>query len=289
MGLGAIRGNKTTFFARTSQAHGLVEGSEIWIAGKQVGLVARVSFLPAVDSVDRILLELRVIDGHRDLIRRDSRGQITGGARLISNPVLSVTPGSQQEQPLSPGDTLRMLPQFDAERTAARAQAAMLDLPIALTELRAALRDAPETATRITSLFFTRDTTGATPTFPRMVTDLAELVSGMDSGTVGLIARNRTLAAQARQALQSLDELERLYTGDSAAPALRYARNTALLPRLDTLFADVQRLMGSVSARVSEVRGSRIDSLQGAMDRLTTSIGALKRDMRSRPLRYLVF
>src|SRR5919206_274805 len=79
--VGALHGRTFRLYLRTSQARGLMKGSEVWLAGVKVGLVSHVEFLPpaATDTTERLLVAFDVLAPYRGHIRRDSYAQIRSG------------------------------------------------------------------------------------------------------------------------------------------------------------------------------------------------------------------
>ncbi len=90
------------------EAPKLAVGAEVWIGGKQVGEVTRVSFIPyRGDSTSRIGITLRYPHSFHEQVRKDSRIRITS-ARIIGAPVIDISPGTAAAPAISHDDTLFM-------------------------------------------------------------------------------------------------------------------------------------------------------------------------------------
>src|SRR5215207_778262 len=60
--VGALRGETLRLYALTSQARGVIKGTEVWVAGQKVGLVETVRFRPpTADTAARVVLVLDVL------------------------------------------------------------------------------------------------------------------------------------------------------------------------------------------------------------------------------------
>jgi ABC-type transporter Mla subunit MlaD len=90
------------------EAPKLARGADVWVAGKHVGTVTQVAFMPFHgDSTARIAVHIRFPHEVHYLIRRDSHIRITS-ARLIGEPVIDISPGSPSSPLIPHGDTLYM-------------------------------------------------------------------------------------------------------------------------------------------------------------------------------------
>jgi ABC-type transporter Mla subunit MlaD len=97
------------------QARNLRAGAPVWIAGKRVGDVVSVEFLPSgVDTVARLALTLEVAERHLDQVTAGSTVRITSD-RFIGEPVVDIVPGP-------PGPSVRAGDTLYARRVADRAQ-----------------------------------------------------------------------------------------------------------------------------------------------------------------------
>jgi ABC-type transporter Mla subunit MlaD len=119
------------------QAVGIVDGSAVWVGGKEVGTVTRVAFMPSsMDTVSRVALTLELPRRLQPQVRRDSRVRFTS-ARLIGARVVDIIPGTAAAAELAPGDTLFQEEQITAAELTARAAAVKADLDTVLIGVRA--------------------------------------------------------------------------------------------------------------------------------------------------------
>ena len=75
--VGGLHGETVNLYVTTSDATGVLKGTEVWVAGKKVGLVTAVRFRPvSTDTVQRVLIKADVLKQYLPLIRGDSRADI---------------------------------------------------------------------------------------------------------------------------------------------------------------------------------------------------------------------
>src|SRR5690348_13362784 len=73
-GVGKIRGDKQKLLVVSGHARGLINGSEVWLAGQRIGTVLGMDFLPpTADSQARLLIIAEVKRSAASQIRRDSK------------------------------------------------------------------------------------------------------------------------------------------------------------------------------------------------------------------------
>ena len=105
--VGALHGDTVKVYATTSDATGVLKGTEVWVAGLQVGLVKDVRFRPVTsDTLQRVLIEMDVLKQYMPLIRGDSRADIRPAGTLIGAPVVYIREGTAAAPVLKPNDTV---------------------------------------------------------------------------------------------------------------------------------------------------------------------------------------
>jgi ABC-type transporter Mla subunit MlaD len=105
--VGRLHGRTTRLYVTTSQARGVIAGTDVWLDGEKVGRVEWVRFRPpATDTAERLLIALDVFASVRPLVRRDTRAQIRPGSSLIGAPVVHLVGGTPDAPEVAAGDTL---------------------------------------------------------------------------------------------------------------------------------------------------------------------------------------
>src|SRR5688572_2111236 len=118
------------------EAPGLILGSPVWIAGKEVGTVERLSLLPVGDDTTaRVALTIELPRSMREYVRRDSRVRLTS-ERLVGSRVIDIVPGTSASPILEPGDTLRLIRHITAAALTQQAALVQHGLDSALVALR---------------------------------------------------------------------------------------------------------------------------------------------------------
>jgi hypothetical protein len=106
--VGGLHGDTVKLYVTTPDATGVLKGTEVWVAGKKVGLVAAVRFRPVTsDTVERVLIDADVLQQYLPLIRGDSRADIRPAGTLIGAPVVYIREGTAAAPALRPRDTVR--------------------------------------------------------------------------------------------------------------------------------------------------------------------------------------
>jgi phospholipid/cholesterol/gamma-HCH transport system substrate-binding protein len=99
--------------ARFASADGLRPGAEVQLAGVRIGKVDDVRLLPVTNNPDNYRVETTLsldakVNGHpiTDLVRTDSKAQLTSPSLLGSDKVINLVPGTAAGQPISDGAEL---------------------------------------------------------------------------------------------------------------------------------------------------------------------------------------
>jgi hypothetical protein len=270
----------------------VLKGTEVWLAGRKIGLVDDVRFRPiAVDTAARVMIVLDVLEEYAPLIRRDSFAQIRTGGTLIGAPVVFISRGSTDAPSIGHRDTLATRPQSDVEGVGSRLAVASRDIPAIVGNLR----------TIGTQLGSARGSAGAILQLDPSARELAVLQARAERltrsvttgpGTIGLAMRGGDLSARARRLMARADSLRATATArrtpGSAAPAV--PADSALLRAL----TEVRNEVSITRALLAEPRGTAgraaADSAMALeLARFDRELGALIRDIKQRPLRYLAF
>jgi phospholipid/cholesterol/gamma-HCH transport system substrate-binding protein len=287
--VGALRGSTVRLYAPTNQARGVLKGTEVWLAGRKVGVVDDVRFgPPSVDTAARVVIVMDVLEEHADQIRRNSFAQIRNSGTLVGAPVVFVATGSPHVPPVRHRDTLATRPQSEVEGVRSQVAVATRDVPEIIANLRsigAQLGSARGSAGAI--LQFDPSAREYSVLQQRAGRFTRSVTSG--PGTVGLTMRGGELAARARALMARADSLRIA----AAAPrtTMGRARSDSLLLRAIT---DVRNDVSITRALLAEPRGTagRVladSALALELARFDRELDALIRDVKQRPLRYVAF
>jgi ABC-type transporter Mla subunit MlaD len=287
--VGRLKGETMRLYAPTSQGRGVIKGTEVWVSGQKVGVVDDVHFRPAsVDTSARVVLALDVLTDVEAQIRRDSYAQIRIGGTLIGAPVVVITPGSTGAAHLSDEDTLQTRPQSDVEGVTSQLAFASQDFAALLTNFRLI----------VAQLDSARGSAGAILSLDGRSRELALFQAGTEQltqrvtaggGTLGLALRGGDLTARARHAAAQADSIRALVASESTALG-RFRRDSTLLRTV----SEVRNELSITRALLAEPRGTAgrtgADSaIVRQLARLEAELGALIRDAKRRPLRYIAF
>ena len=287
--VGKLHGRTTRLYITTSQARGVIAGTDVWLAGEKVGRVEGVEFRPpATDTSQRLLIALDVFESVRPLVRRDTRAQIRPGGSLIGAPVVHLVGGSAAAPEVAPGDTLMTIAPHEFGHAEDQIAQVAEDLPVVLDNFQSVRNQ----------LFSTRGTIGAlgsdsgTREF-RALNQRAARLSARATRRLGTLSRfdDGELIGRIQRALATADSLRRQAsarhafgaTGDSSIR--RSVRDSRL--QLDS----IQEALGAPDSDAARRSSARPDLAQLRQQVAATAaqMHRLEADMARRPLRYFVF
>ncbi len=283
--IGALHGKTTRLYLVTDMASGVLNGTEVWLAGKKVGLVRSVELRPPVsDTAERIAIAMDVLDPYVRYIRRNSDIRIQPGGRLIGSPVIYIEVGTAAAPGVSAGDTLRAGAQVQARSGLADASS----LGDSLTEIAT-------TASTIRSQFDStaNDLSGLARTSSRQanavhvaldnLSDRALASHGTLAGFVRDSARLRADAAR----MSALADSIGMAANNGSGEIGRFRRDSTLvLQARQTLVsvADLRRRVARYAGRSDE--GT---VLAAQLDRAHAQLDSIVQDAKTHPLRYITF
>jgi phospholipid/cholesterol/gamma-HCH transport system substrate-binding protein len=286
--VGALHGDTVRVFAATDQARGLLKGSDVWLAGQKVGVVADITFRdPSVPVAERLLIELELLEQHLPQLRDDSYAQIRTGGSLIGAQVVYLTTGSISAAPVKQGDTLRAEPQGDAETVASQIASASRQFPAIINNVKL-LSAQLESARGTLGAFGAEEGVQQLGQVGQRAADFSgRALSGR--GTIGLALRRDDHLVRAQSAMARADSIAHLLASRSTSYG-RLRRDSTLLREISS----VQNELSIVRTMLAEPRGtagrvladSAIVRELGALER---EFGRLKRDFIRDPLRFIGF
>jgi phospholipid/cholesterol/gamma-HCH transport system substrate-binding protein len=121
-------------------ASGLREGGQVTVAGKLVGAIDKIEFLPVDnDTLRNLKIRVSLDEGVAQQVRKDSRAHIkTLG--LLGDKVFDITPGTPRYAVLRDGDVIAIEPSVDYEAVLIQASGAVKEVVGLTTDLRKVTR-----------------------------------------------------------------------------------------------------------------------------------------------------
>ena len=287
--VGSLRGRTERLYATIPSARGVIPGTEVWLAGRQVGTVSDVVFRPpSADTATRIVLVLDVLQRDRHAVRRDADIRIRSGGSFVGSLVVALDGGSPTAPAVRPGDTLVSRGTTYVERARADLAVAGAQVPLVISNLRllaAQLRSARGTLGALGA-------TGSATAFEGVMSASTALVAHGLHGT-GTISRvlggTAPLGSVARTVMAQVDSVRRL-VGGAGTSLGRFRRDSTLLPAVAALrndVADLASLAASPDGTTGRLRGD--DALREQLARTRGELDALLVDLKRNPLRYVSF
>ncbi len=287
--LGRLRGDTFVLHAVLSEARGLLKGSEVWLAGKKVGKVTDIEFLPlSLDSASRLMVSMQVLEEYRPVIRRDAVAQVRAGGSLVGSPVVYLTAGAISAAMVQSGDTIHAKPQSDFEAAAGEFSLASKEFPAIISNIKTL--SGQMSGTEGTAGAFLNQPGGpGLPALARTTAQMGRLVRSLEgNGSAGLILRGGLM-----------DRVGRVMARADSVRALVASPNTSLgrLRKDSTLLAevaDIRNEMTLIRAQLDEPRGTagrlmQDSALTNAIAEAQRQMGLLFADIKKRPFRYIVF
>jgi ABC-type transporter Mla subunit MlaD len=287
--LGNLHGSTFRLYALTDQARGVIRGTEVWLAGQKVGVVKEVRFLPPTfPANNRLLVAMDVLADDRDEIRRNSTAQVRAGGTLIAAPVVYITIGTTAAPAVSPGDTIRALPQPDLETMASEFAVASREFPAIIDNVK--LLDDQLHGVNSTLGAFSVEHGGVELARTRIGAARFTTQVSSERGTIGLaLAPKSSLTRRARRAIARADSIRVLVSSDRTSYG-RFRRDSTLVRQVAELHDEMQRVrdrLSSPDGTLGRLRGDSalFTALNGAQHEMTLIMA----DIQRRPLRYIHF
>jgi phospholipid/cholesterol/gamma-HCH transport system substrate-binding protein len=261
-------------------ASGLKEGGPVMVAGKLVGAINKIEFLPVDnDTLRNLKVTVSIDAGVSQQVRKDSKAHIkTLG--LLGDKVFDITPGTPRFATLRDGDVIAIEPSVDYEAVLVQASGAVKEVVGLTTDLRKvtsgitrgegtvgqlvtnrALYDnlngtLANTNRLLVRLQNPRGTVGRLLDDPTLYVSLnktiasaSDLVSQLSTGngTIGKLIRDDSLYNHLVSTVANADSLTRMMThGDGTIPKLfndaqLYDKLVEAVTELNKVLVDVRR------------------------------------------------
>ncbi|HJR66830.1 MAG TPA: MlaD family protein [Gemmatimonadaceae bacterium] len=285
--VGRLHGDTYRLYIMTDAARGVIKGTEVWLAGQKVGLVAEIRFAPpGRDTLSRLGIELELLEEVQELIREDSFGQIRSGGSLIGAPVVYLTPGTSGRPMLANGDTVRAKPQVDTEGLTSAVALAGRELPIVIREAKQVRDDMRRATSQLSEL---QDNGGVSLSVVGSRAAGITRRATRGGGAVPMIMRERTVMARVSSAMSSVDTIRTLLASDSTSYG-RFKRDSSLARQI----ASVRDEMSILRSLIEQSRGTagRIandNAVTAALASAEKELGRTIEDIKRDPLRYVRF
>ena len=286
--IGALHGKTERLYVATSETRGILKGTEVWLAGQKVGLVADVSFRPpTTDTTDRMVVALDILTQYRSQIRGDSRAQIRSGGSMIGAQVVWVTPGSALAPVLASGDTIPSIKQNDTEELTSRMAGAGAEFPAIIANI--ATIGAQLSSARGTLGAVGSERTGLELDALRSHASQLMAAAGARGAGTGVLGHRAELTARAQHVLAAADSLRQMLASGRGTYG-RFRRDSSLTRTVDDLRNEAA-IVGAELAR-SEGTAGRVQhdmAIEQALTAAQTGLDSLFADMRRHPLHYISF
>jgi hypothetical protein len=283
--VGALHGKQVTLYIVSDEAPGVLAGTEVWLSGQKVGLVADVSFRPpSTDTMERVLITTDFLKEALPNVRRDSYAHIRPAGNLMGAPVVSISAGTVTSPALHDRDTIFTRP----HKVIARLSDEVGTIAPEMAALGAATKVLNDMTSRPVGTIGNYRANG--------LPDLPDIGAGMSSlnervtrnGTIARAMRG-DLRLRATRAISAADSIRTLI-GSNRGSIGRFRRDTTLVTSANHVLAEVDTLRALFTNPVGTIAAAHSDSaLTRQLDQTHILLAALIRDAKSHPMRYIRF
>jgi phospholipid/cholesterol/gamma-HCH transport system substrate-binding protein len=280
--VGRVTGEKIRLYVATNSAHGVMRGTEVWLAGQKVGVVDGVGFnRVSADTAARVVLAVDVRRSDAVQIRRDSEIRVRAGANLIGPVVVYISAGTPGSAAVRNGDTLTAARRSDAQDAMRRLGEATKELDPLMQDARTVLAHAKNPNGTLGALM--RSGVG------EEVADLRAQVNALRQQFGGSSAPRTDFMNTAKGALAQVDSIRLLLRSNETSLG-RFRRDTTLGRTLAGVRAEVAELRARLTENDGSLGRFAADSaIHHALADAQSELTLLMEDLRKRPLRYLAF
>lgn len=283
--VGGIRGKKVTLYVAADETGGLLEGGDVYLAGKKVGKIESIVFRPpSTDTTERLLIKTAVLQRALPLIRRDSPVQIAPLGTFLGTPVLGIGAGSATAPQAQPGDTLYAGAFRQAEGVMAQLASVGRDFGALKDEVSAVVEDMKTARGTFGAMAVEgpRDIGRVGADFSRFH---ARLTRG--GGTASMIMNDPNFGARFGAIRADVDSL-RLLIASERGTVGRFRRDSTLVASVQGLRDEVASLQRSLTdARGTAGRAMHDKAVQNELAKLRRQLDELMADVKKNPFRYI--
>lgn len=283
--IGGIRGKKVPLYVVADETGGLMEGGEVYLAGKRVGKIESITFrAPSTDTTERLLIKAAVLEDAMPLIRKDSPVQIGPLGTFLGAPVLGITAGSSASPQAQPGDTLYAGAFRASEGVMARLAVVGRDFGALKEEFTAVMQDMKTARGTFGAMAVEgpRDIGRVGADFSRFS---ARLTRG--GGTVGMVMNDPGFGARFGAIRADVDSIRLLITSERGTVG-KFRRDKNLGATVQSVRDEVASLQQALAeSRGTAGRAMNDEAVQEELAALRRQLDELIADFKKNPFRYI--
>jgi phospholipid/cholesterol/gamma-HCH transport system substrate-binding protein len=283
--VGSLFSSPATFTVRLADGLGLRVGSQVTVAGLPAGIVKDLAVIPVGNGTATVVAARIAMNADRfALLRVDSRTRVRA-LGLLGDRLLDFSPGTPNQRPLSPSDTLDVEPFAELGDLFAAADTAMRAVSAVSADLRLFASKVQKGTGTMGRLF---NDAALYDTLLRTVRRADAVMVAMQSGrgTFGRLLRDTTLYGSVTSAAVALDSAASMLNDRKGVIATLQA-DTAFYLRLRRATTGIDSLVRSLNAgrgTAGQLLTER--ELYDRLLRVTAALDSLAADVRRNPARY---
>jgi ABC-type transporter Mla subunit MlaD len=283
--VGALHGKTYKVYVTADDVSGVLAGTEVWLAGKKIGLVHDVHFRPVTaDTLQRVVIETDILDEAMPYLRRNSRAEIRPAGTMIGTPVVYIKPGTLSSPPVREGDTIRYRGPGRFATVGMQVDT-LADRLVALAQTSGALVDKMSDPSNSVGAFRSRGVEQL-----RSVSAVASSYTTRatrGSGSLGLAYQN-AVQARIKRVMAARDSIT-LFLNSGSGNFGRFRRDSTLTREVAGVRAgfDSLRLLTSGAGPLTRLRTDT--ALKTEIARARAQLDSLMKEIKKHPLRYISF
>lgn len=273
---------------------GLSEGAPVTLAGKQVGQVDEISFIPMEQKRDsnHLRVKLQVNERVRDQIRRDSRIQVRAQG-LLGDKYIDIEPGTRGATILATGDTIIAVYSMDMEQFLVRASQMLDQANVLVVDLRTITHGLARGQGTMGQLLRDERLYNSMVSATDQLQGVLEDING-SNGTLGRMIKDPALYQRMVSAMSRVDSL--------GATVLHGSGTLSMLIRSDSLYRGLAGTAAKANTAADQmaIMLQKLNDPNGSMNKFLTDprlfdeflksvidLQALIADVRENPKKYV--
>ncbi|HEX6966940.1 MAG TPA: MlaD family protein [Gemmatimonadaceae bacterium] len=254
----ALHGDRYHLTLLAGGAGQVIQGTEVWLAGQQVGRVADVRLRPvSTDPAHRLAIDLELLREYQPQIRANSHAALRHAGSPIGASVIMLTVGTARAPMLADGDTLLASPKTSRQQLVDELEDASQQVPHLVANVHAILHAAHRTVDQRAGIPSPRSTTAGLGALARRVT---RRIASFDRRTTSHAASGtpRPTAAPPAGMRTTAEHLASDYRAAATAAAAAHGTIDRLQhdTALGVTLRDLGRRLSSVGSLLGTSRGS---------------------------------
>lgn len=283
--VGALHGDTDSIFVLTDDAPGVLNGTEVWLAGRKIGQVRDIHFRPvSTDTLRRLAIHTDILSDQLHYIRRDAYADIRPGGNLIGSPVVWISAGTLSAAPLKNGDSL-----------VTKSTGAMKPVGDKIEALGTRVTLLADSGAKVVGMLNSQIGTlgrllnNGLPRVARAAGQIASLKRKATAGNGSIaLAMNGDVRARFGRIMSTKDSIRALLSSGNGNVA-RVRNDSTLMRTTSHLRGELDSLMAFTSSSGTIAKARSDTALTAEMTKARAELSAIIADLKKHPGKYVHF